>query len=658
MNFSILKQALADAVQKGDLLAESRENIFAWLDLCAEDWSNASLLELVEKKEWRELNDRFFKTLAFGTGGLRGRTVGGVTTRAEQGRGGPNGRPEYPAIGTNCMNYVNVQRATQGLVDYVKQWKKSAGAEGPPTLVFAHDPRHFSPEFSELAARTVADNGGVAYLFEGQRSTPELSFAIRQLGADAGAVITASHNPSHDNGFKAYFNDGAQVIGEHATGIIECGGRASRPHSESGKGEIRKLGREIDSEYVARLKTLVLAPERVKEHARELKIVYTPLHGTGAQIIPGLLKECGFEVQLVEEQLTADGRFPTVKSPNPENSEALELAIRKAEASGADLVIATDPDADRMGVAVRGPSGMQLLNGNQIGSILAYYRLERLFDLGVLTSNTFARACLIKTVVTTDLQRAIAERFHVRLVETLTGFKYIGAKLRKYEQEAKAKYLESGGHLTEPWTRLSEEKKRALLLDFSSYYVFGGEESYGYSASDFVRDKDANAAALMFAEMAVVARARGNSVLQFLDSIYSQMGFFVEKLGQLVYAGAEGAAKIQRLLLSYEKNPPSEFGGRKVVRVRDHAKEEIRDIDGDVLPKETMFFFELAGGVKFAVRGSGTEPKIKYYFFASRRPDRVASFTPEQLAAAKRELPGEIDQLWETVKADAEKRAQ
>jgi len=666
-----LREGLDAARKRGDILKETRDNAIGFLEQNTEPWMAASVVELVNSGSWTELNDRFFKKLAFGTGGLRGRTIGGVITQAERGRVKIDGRsfdpaqdlrPERPAVGTNCLNDVNVRRATQGLVDYVVAWKKKSGADGmprgeaaPPVLVFAHDTRHFSREFAELAAQTVAENGGTAWLFESERSTPELSFAVRQLEADAGVVITASHNPPYDNGYKAYFCDGAQVVSPHAEGIIACVNKAAGPTRLPG-GSVKTIGPEMDRLYVERLKTLLLEPELVRREGGRMKIVYTPLHGTGIKIIPGLLKDLGFNVVVEPKQAVGDGRFPTVKSPNPENSEALALGIELAEKEKADLVIATDPDADRMGVAVRTGSGkMELLTGNQIGSILANYRLDRMFENHLLNTNNHNRACLIKTFVTTDLQRAIAEKHHVRLVETLTGFKYIGQKLKKYEEAAVKAWREAGTQSREKWKDLSEERKRALLLDFSNYYVFGGEESYGYSASDFVRDKDANAAALMLAEVAVYARSKGQSLADYLQAIYRTYGYYQEKLGQLVHAGAEGAAKIKKFLKSYEENPPKKIGSLDVVSFQNHAKEEILDADGDVLPKEMMFVLKLSDGTRFAVRGSGTEPKIKFYFFASRRPDH-GQLTDEQVNQARKELPGELDALWKIVEQDAEAR--
>ncbi|MBI4024299.1 MAG: phospho-sugar mutase [Verrucomicrobia bacterium] len=656
MNAAVIRQKLSQACQAGNLLAPARDNCMAWLDeILFESWIIDGISELVEGAHWAEINDRFYKTLAFGTGGLRGRTIGRVVTRGERGGQAEGECPERPAAGSNCMNDFNVRRATMGLVAYIQQ-VGPVGAK--PHVVFAHDTRHFSRHFAELAARTVVECGGQASLFESERSTPELSFAVRHLGADAGVVVTASHNPPHDNGYKVYFNDGAQVVEPHAGGIIRqvqslAAEAVCRKPSSAPQG-IRIIGREMDDAYLERLHSLALEPEMIRKHGVGLKVVYSPLHGTGARIVPALLMEMGFCVLTVAEQMKADGCFPTVRSPNPENAEALTLGIRLADLEKADLVLATDPDADRMGVAIRGQDGkMELINGNQIGSIMAHYRLERLFARGILNATNRQRVRLIKTVVTTDLQKAIAQKFGVEIPETLTGFKYIGAKLQKYEtQLLRATGMDAAGY-----RRLPESAKRDELLRHSAYYVFGGEESYGYSASDFTRDKDANAACLMFAEAAAFARSRQQTLMDYLDSIYAELGYYREKLGQLVYEGAEGAEKIRRILESYEQSPPSEMAGLKVTAVRDHAQQEIRDCEGDVLPRERLFFVDLENGARYGVRGSGTEPKIKFYLFSCEKPPLGSSFSPGALAEAKRRSTAFLDSLWMAIEGDARKRA-
>jgi phosphoglucomutase len=362
-----------------------------------------------------------------------------------------------------------------------------------------------------------------------------------------------------------------------------------------------------------------------------------------------MLRRLGFNFKIVPEQEQFDGAFPTVKSPNPENAEALAMAIDLARRESADLVIATDPDCDRMGVAVRSANGeMKLLTGNQIGSLMAYYRTKILFDRGVLNKENARRAVLIKTFVTTDLQKAIADHFGVRCVETLTGFKYIGAKLAKYEaglpEEVRQKYRD-----------LTEEETRRLRLEHSSFYIFGGEESYGYSGADFIRDKDGNGAVIIFCEVAAYAKSRGLTVDQLLDEIFSTFGFFEEKNGSLVFEGAEGAAKIARLVDSYATNPPKEMLGTRVANIRNFEKETIVDSEGDPIPKEKMSVFELEDRTRIAVRASGTEPKIKYYLFGQRRPPS-GTFDAGSLAQARAEVGQRLVALWDWIQKDAHAR--
>ena len=486
---------LNSAVAEGHLLAAAKENAEAMLDGSSNPVVAQTINELASSGAWEELNNRFFKTLAFGTGGLRGRTIGEVVTAAERGGCAIGERPEWPCVGTATMNYFNLSRAIRGLIAYATQ---HVGGGRKPRMVIAHDTRHFSRDFAVFCAKVCADLGCDAWLFEGPRSTPELSFAMRQLRADAGVVLTASHNPPHDNGFKAYFDDGAQIVEPQASAIIAKVNAITSEHYEplpmAACGTVTVLGQEMDECYVKLLKTLLLKPSLLE--GAKTRVVFTNLHGTGGHIIVPMLREFGFEVQTVAAQDVLDGHFPTVVSPNPENAPALKMAIDLAETSGAEIVIGTDPDADRMGVAVRDAEGrMVLLTGNQIGSLLAWYRLHTMFELGWLTESNRSRAVLVKTFVTTGLQRAIADGFGVGVVDTLTGFKYIAAKLRKYEDAIPA---EKKGD----YRALSQETTRALRLEYSRFFVFGGEESYGYLGSDAVRDKDANGAALMFAETA------------------------------------------------------------------------------------------------------------------------------------------------------------
>ncbi len=663
-DFEKLNSKIERAVADSQLMESAAKNIRALLAGTSSDFYLRVVDELVVTAKWSELNDRFYQTLVFGTGGLRGRTIGKVVTTAERGNSRENERPQFPCVGTNAMNFFNISRATQGLVAYLQDFvgsTESRPTRERPKIVIAHDPRFFSNEFAELAAKVASANGCDAFVFDGPRSVPELSFAVRHLKANAGIVITASHNPPYDNGYKVYFSDGAQVIDPHASGIITrvnaITSETFAPLPKDRQGKITMIGKEIDEAYMHRLETLILDPQMSRE-AKSLRIIYTPLHGTGSVIIKPMLKRLGFNFKVVPEQDRFDGRFPTVKSPNPENSEALAMAINLAQKENADLVVATDPDCDRMGAAVREQHAadtaattggrMKLLTGNQIGSIIAYYRTKRLFDKGVLNKENASRAVIIKTFVTTDLQKAIAEHYGLRCVETLTGFKYIGAKLGQYEraipEEMRQNYVD-----------LTEEETRRLRLEHSSFYVFGGEESYGYSGADFVRDKDGNGAVIMFCEVAAYAKSRGQTVGQLLDEIFSMFGYFAEKNGSLVFEGAEGADKIARLVKSYASDPFAEVLGSKVTSVRNFENETIKDVEGDVIPREKMLIFELEGGTRIAVRPSGTEPKIKYYLFAQRRPQK-GKFDSAELERIKAEVGKKLDLLWDWLQEDAQSR--
>ncbi|HYR21415.1 MAG TPA: phospho-sugar mutase [Chthoniobacterales bacterium] len=635
-----------------DLLPSAAKNIRDLLTGAPSDLYARVVDELVAGGNCDELNDRFYKTLEFGTGGLRGRTIGKIVTKAEHGDASLGERPQFPCVGTNAMNFANVNRATQGLAAYMKDWHAKNKIESRPKLVVAHDTRFFSNEFTQLAAKVAAENGCDAYVFDGPRSTPELSFAVRHLNATAGIVITASHNPPHDNGYKVYFEDGAQVIEPHANGIIEkvnaITSESYEPLPKDRQGKVTTLGHDVDEAYMKRLETIVV-DRSVLCDAKSLRIVFTPLHGTGAVTLGPMLKQLGFNFEIVPEQEKFDPRFSTVKSPNPENAEALTLGIALARKTKADVVIATDPDSDRLGVAVRDPNGeMKLISGNQIGSLLAYYRLKKFFELGVLNQENASRAVVIKTFVTTDLQKVIAEHFGVRCVETLTGFKYFGAKLEKYERALPEE-------IREKYRRMSEEETRAARLKYSSFYVFGSEESYGYSGADFVRDKDGNAGAIMFCEMAAYAKSRGRTVDQLLDEAFAGLGYFEEKNASIYFEGAEGADKIARLLESYANKPPTEIAGSKVVGITDFEKQTIRDVEGDVIPKQKMSIFELEDKTRIAVRGSGTEPKIKYYIFAQRRPEK-GKFTEEELGKIKREVSERLERVWAFIEKDAQAR--
>jgi phosphoglucomutase len=647
-----LLSTLDDAVTRGDLLASSRDHIAGLLAGRPSDVEVASVRELSDGGHWTELNDRFFKKISFGTSGLRGRTIGKVVTAAERGTPRADGRPEFPATGTSTMNYTVAERATRGFVAYLKAELAAAGQTRRPRLVFAHDTRLFSREFAERCALTVVEHGGDAWLFDSHRPTPELSFAIRHLNADGGVMHTASHNPPHDNGYKVYFADGAGIIDPGATRLSET--IAAQPPSTPAlpadqRGTVTLLGPEIDAAYTTRLKDVILQPDLLRA-AKSLKVVYTALHGTGGVHVPALLRELGVQLETVPEQDIPDGRFPTVESPNPENAATLKMACDLAEKVGADLVIGTDPDCDRMGVAVRDQNGkLILLTGNQTGSLMAWYRVTTHFQLGLLNEANKARAVLVKTFVTSGLQDEIAIRNGLPVTNTLTGFKWIGGKQLKYERmlppDIRARYRS-----------LSVADARAAHLQHGRYYVFGGEESYGYLGADFVRDKDGNMAVLMFVELAALAASQGRTVAALLDDVYAEYGYFAEISRDLKLEGAEGAAQIGKLVESYATHPPKELDGSPVTALRHFGKDLIHDEEGDVVPREALLFVELADGRKFAVRPSGTEPKVKYYFFGKRLPAAGTTLTAAELAAAKADVPAGLQRLWDTMQPDIQAR--
>lgn len=640
------RQRLAEAVEAGRVLADSGKNIEVLLSGTSDERAEDAVVELVDGGHWAELNDRFYKTLAFGTGGLRGRTIGKVVTRVERGVSEPGDRPEFPCYGTASMNFYNVNRAIRGFISYVKKHLAESGEDRKPVFVIARDTRHFSADFAHYCGTVCVETGCDAYLFDGPRATPELSFALRTLRADAGVVLTASHNPAHDNGFKAYFNDGGQIVEPHAGGIIaEVNALASDSYEalpDDEQGTVHALGVEMDEKYKEKLRTILLRPDLLD--GRSARVVYTNLHGTGGWIVVPMLRELGFEVITVKEQDEQDGRFPTVDSPNPENASALHKAIELAEEVGAEAVIGTDPDCDRMGVAVRNAEGeMQLLSGNQIGTLMAWYRIKTFFEQGIVTESNRSRATLIKTFVTTGFQSAVAQHFGIGVVSTLTGFKYIGEKLRKYEEAIPA---DRRGD----YRSLSEEETRALRLEYSRFLVFGGEESYGYLGGDFVRDKDGNGSVVMFAELAAFAMSGEKRITDLLDELYHEYGVYDEMNTDIVLEGAEGAAKIAALTRSYSAQPPTEIDGSAVVKIQDFSRENVYDEEGDLIPKAGMIMVHLEGGQRFAVRPSGTEPKIKFYLFGKGESE------PADLAASKAAVKAGLEALWKWLESDAHSR--
>ncbi|MEE0889973.1 MAG: phospho-sugar mutase [Bacteroidales bacterium] len=526
--------------------------------LNAEKWLNTSIdqqakQEIISLREnnVNEFNDAFYRTLEFGTGGLRG----------------------VMGIGTNRMNKYIVAMTTQGFSNYI--------AENNPgkqiKTVISYDSRNNSREFAKITARVMAANGFKVYLFEDIRPTPELSFAVRELKADAGVMLTASHNPKEYNGYKAYWNDGAQLTSPHDELVIEKVNAItdlSQVKMQDDDKNITIIGEDMDKIYLEKVKSISINSECIKKQ-KDLKIVYTPLHGTGISLVPKALKAYGFEnVICVKEQSIPDGNFPTCVSPNPEEPAALEMGIKLAKEIDADMLLATDPDADREAIAVKDNKGEWIiLNGNQTASLLTYYLLSANKNANALKGNEY----IIKTVVTTDLINRIAEDFSVEYFDVLTGFKHIASKIREHEG-----------------------KKR---------YIGGGEESFGYLIGDFVRDKDAVSACCILAEMVACLKEEGTNLYDFLLQLYTKYGFYQEKQVSITRKGKTGAEEIQKMMMDFRNNPPKQLDNDEVVEIIDYL-----DTEKTQLPKSNVLQYLLKSGSKVSVRPSGTEPKIKFYF--------------------------------------------
>ncbi len=646
-----LGKRIEAAAAAGELIPAAAVNLQAYLGASLPAWARSSIGELVERDAWGELNDRFYRDLEFGTGGMRGRTIGVIATSAEAGGGEGAGPPRHAAIGNNMLNDFTLARAVMGLFRYTRHYLAARGDGAAPRLVIAHDVRFFSPHFSELSASVWTQLGGEAFIFPEPRPTPQLSFSVRNLRAHAGAVITASHNPPHDNGFKAYFTDGGQVVPPHDQGIVAQ--VAAVPLAEipnylqKDLSRVTVLGRPMDDAYLDVAASAVVDPAMLR--SAQLNVVYTNIHGTGAVHCPTLLIHAGCRVCVVKEQAAFDPRFPTVKSPNPENAEALSLAVATADRRACDVVMATDPDCDRMGVAVRNRSGaMELLTGNQIGSLLAEYRLAKYKEKGWLPPEGSPNACIIKTVVTTRLQDAIGRAHGVKVIETLTGFKWIAARIRLYEERLRAAM---GPGWDYDQTPLAERAR--LLLQHSTFFVFGTEESYGYLPNDGVRDKDGNSACLMFAELCAWVAGQGLTVPEYLDRLYLQYGFYLEDTINLYYEGAAGSAQIRRILDSYRAARPRAFGDLAVAAFQDYGRETLLDADGEEIPKQDLYVATLANGYRFAARGSGTAPNMTFYLVASERAADEAA-----LPALKAKVRGELDRLKSLIEGDARRRAE
>ncbi len=532
-----------------------------WLEGNYDDDTKKEVQELIDNDP-QGLTEAFYRSLEFGTGGLRG----------------------IMGAGTNRMNKYTVGMATQGLSNYLK---KMFSEMDQIKVAVAYDSRNNSKYFARITAEVFAANGFKVYLFDDLRPTPELSFAIRHLDCQSGVVITASHNPKEYNGFKAYWDDGAQLIPPHDKNVIMEVNNIQSIDEVKFQGHVEQIeiiGREIDIPYLEQIKKLSLSPEIIAKH-KDLKIVYTPIHGTGTTMIPECLKNFGFEnVFIVEEQSRPDGNFPTVISPNPEEQSALEMALKLAEDVNANLVMATDPDSDRVGIAVRDDRNeLVLLNGNQTASIILYYIIRKWKENGKLTGNEY----IVKTIVTSELLNDIAKKFQVPCYDVLTGFKWIAALIRKEEG--------------------------------MNTFIAGGEESYGYMIGDFVRDKDAVSACALIAETAAWAAEQGKTLFELLQDIYLEFSFYKESLLSVVKKGKAGAEEIEQMMSAFRGNPPEYINQSKVALIKDYltgkamnmVTGEQSEID---LPKSNVLQFFLEDGSKISVRPSGTEPKIKFYF--------------------------------------------
>jgi phosphoglucomutase len=537
---------------------------------------------------WKELEDRFYRNLEFGTGGLRG-VIGG---------------------GYNRMNTLVVKSATQGLAAYVRRAFPEKAEAGKLSAVIAYDSRHYSAEFAEAAALVFAANGIKTYLFSSLRPTPELSFAIRQLGCETGLVVTASHNPSQYNGYKAYWNDGSQVVPPHDEGIIrevnavKAIKEISRAEAET-RGLLKIIDKEVDEPYQAMVRSRLFRPDLIKAKAGDVKIVYTPLHGAGGMHVEAVLGSLGLRVITVPEQREPDGDFPTVAFPNPEEAAALELALKLGKEKGADVVMATDPDADRLGIAVpsklpavggvaagnsngitKGDSTFTLLTGNQLGALLADYIFLSLKETGKMPD----KPVMVNTIVTTGMQKRVAASYGVQCFECLTGFKWIADLMRQSETDGKGNTV-----------------------------VFGTEESYGFLVETEVRDKDGVSAAAMTAEMTLYWRSKGKTLLDRLDELYTANGYWQELGISKYFQGIEGPAIMKGIMEEYRRNPPKTLGGIEVEKVRD-IQESVWKYPGNPgktnpvdLPKSDVLQFYLKDGTVVSARPSGTEPKIKFY---------------------------------------------
>lgn len=569
-----------------DLIVKERAE--KWLSDSYDEETRKKVKQLIDN-DLKELTESFYKDLEFGTGGLRG----------------------IMGVGTNRMNVYTVGMATQGLSNYLKK----AFPDEPIRVAVGHDSRNNSRLFAERVADIFAANGFKVYLFDSLRPTPELSFAIRHLHCHSGVVVTASHNPKEYNGYKAYWSDGAQVVAPHDRNIIAEVQKITSPDQVMiWKGDrsenIEILDETFDQIYLEAVHGLSLSPDAVERY-HDMKIVYTPLHGTGVILVPESLRKYGFtNILTVKEQNIPDGNFPTVESPNPEERSAMKMAIELAESEKAEVVLATDPDADRIGMALRDENGQYvLLNGNQTCSLLVYYIVKRWSELGRLRGKEY----IVKTIVTTELVARIAESFGVRHFDCLTGFKYIATVMRNHEQ--------------------------------TMQYICGGEESFGFLAEDFVRDKDAVSACSLAAEAAAWAKSQDMTLYELLKEMYVRYGFFREALVSVVRKGKEGQEEIAKMMSDYRSDPPRSLGGSPIVVIKDYLNGEALDLtNGSKTPidmeRSNVLQFTTADSTVVSIRPSGTEPKIKFYFGVRAELNDTARFNEVQA-----ELDGKIESI-------------
>lgn len=568
-----------------ELLQKVRAKAETWLSPQYDEATRKEVQALLDNPDTTELVDAFYKDLEFGTGGLRG----------------------IMGAGSNRMNRYTVGTATQGLANYLI---KEFGRDADIKVAIGYDCRHNSSEFSRMVAGIFAANGIKVYLYEALRPTPMVSYAIRELGCQSGVMLTASHNPKEYNGFKAYWSDGAQMIAPHDQNVIDevnAIKSIAEIKFDGPSDMITLMGKEMDDKFIKEVLSKRLSPEVIKRQ-HDLKIVFTPLHGTSGQVLPRCLKEAGFDnVHPVKEQMVVSGDFPTVESPNPENASALKMAIDQAKAIDAEIVMATDPDGDRIGTAVKDKEGnWVLINGNQTCLLYAYYAIEKRRQAGELKDNQY----LVKTIVTTDLIKTIAERNNIELYDTYTGFKWIADVIRK-----------------------NEGKKE---------YLGGGEESYGYLWSDFVRDKCSVSACTIFAEIAAWAKDKGQSIYELLEHIYLQYGYSLEKNISVVRPGKSGAEEIQAMMQNFRSNPLKELAGSKVTEVLDYQSlKSLNTVTGEtkdlVMPTTSnVLQYRCEDGTKLSIRPSGTEPKIKFYIEVHAQPTNLQELEEAKKVCARR----------------------